>query len=293
MKRAFALMLLLFPMMLMGQGRQVVAVDGVSVAGTPTPWSSIVIGNPFINVTTTNPRFGFGDVGSGSLEMRLNGMNEYAFWRQDAAFGNLAALSRLSFDWFRLPVGAWDAPVGSIDPSALQPIPSVDWYYKTPVLRLHLRERRAGASDVISELVWEGYFNNTSPTPVNTWVTQNDMHQGNFWYVSSLGYDLGTCSDPMTVWQGGIRAMDINDMFRTGCLQNATVDITGISIGIGSQWPLEYAGFVDNVQMEVGGDVVLDANFDAVVVPEPSTWTLMLTGLLVVAGISYRRRART
>ena len=87
--------------------------------------------------------------------------------------------------------------------------------------------------------------------------------------------------------------MDINDMFRTGCLQNATVDITGISIGIGSQWPLEYAGFVDNVQMEVGGDVVLDANFDAVVVPEPSTWTLMLTGLLVVAGISYRRRART
>jgi hypothetical protein len=276
----FRVLLALCPLLLEAQAGQVVAVDGVSVAGNLSPWRPVVTGSPFINVTENAPRMGFGNVGAGSLEMRINQMDQYAFWRRDSEFGMLHDMTRLSFDWFRLPVGNWDAPVGSIDDTPLRPIPSVDWYYKTPVLRLHLRERRAGSPDVFSELVWEGYFNRTTPTPVNTWVTESAMHTGNFWYVSSAGYDLGTCSDPMTVWQGGIRAMTYNEMFMFGCLQGATVDVTGISVGIGSQWPLEYAGFVDNVQMDMANTAVL-------------TWVLLLTGGIVIFGVMWYRRRTT
>ena len=288
--------------------------DVTSPSGSQRDWWADRQG-AFAEVTKTNPRAGYGGYNSGSLELRVQGQtaspgsDEWGFWYRFAggasyenalssSYGTLKDLSSLSFDWFRQGDG-----------SSLSTNPSEDWPFKTPVLRLRLLEEVNG-QQFQSELVWEGWYNratefNNNPTPLNTWVTSDNMQTDKFWYARPPGQGVdpvvssgGSCGlIGQSGWSGGISAFTLAE-FTGGevpCI-NGNTKITGIAVGIGSRWPLPYVGFVDNVRMGFTTDgqyrQAVDVNFDFVptsTVPEPSTWALMGAGL-VALGVAARRR---
>jgi len=295
---------LVLPVTLAAQG-QVVSNGGIVVQGNGPNWTPDLQGNGYAAVTTARPcglagvgpcSGGYGNVGNGSLQLGVTGVGnssagypDYAFYSlfaaPDQSFGNLSALSSLSFDWFRTSVANWD----SAEP--------IDWRYKTPVMRLRIAETR-NDQKIISELVWEGYYNQQALggyTPVDQWVSQNNMQNDNFWYIGNIGgvagYSAsGNCATQMSLWQGGVNASNTSGLFGPqGCLYEANVEVIGIGVGVGSQWPLPWAGAVDNVRMSFNDQQVVNANFDVSNVPEPATGLLIGAGL-VALGVAYRRR---
>ena len=302
---------------------QVVGPGGTVVAGSGSNWIPWTQAGGQAQVTMDKGQFGWGDVGDGSLRLYVTGQQgangeypDWAFWYRYAggtaensmatlqnggSFGLLEKMSELSFDWFRVGLPGWDAPCPQ---GETQPIAPCDWSYKTPVIRLQIVETWEGIP-IQTELVWEGYFNQGilgGTTPVDDWVTSTNLHEGNFWYVRpDLGGDplysiigssncgLGT----MTFWEGTAQASSLDRLFgQDGCLFGSNAQVIGIALGVGSQWPLEYLAYADNVRMGFDGQRVLDTNFDYVV-PEPGTYALVALGLLALAGARKRKKVRS
>lgn len=227
-----------------------------------------------VEITGANPRSG-----NGSLELQTTGaLEDWAFFlhaagaRETASWGLLSALDRLAFDWYRETPVAGDAP----------------WQAQTPVLRLHLRQ---GSFDAFtfSELVWEQYYTTEGPAETGAWVDQNLLAQ-NFWrYVEPGKYTIAGGTDQQEPFFPNPLLTHTPSGWSTFLAPEAY--IWGISLGVGSNWPLAYLGFVDNVRLGFAGrDLTVDANFE--LIPEPSTLLLLATGLLAFLGRpALRRRA--
>jgi hypothetical protein len=252
-------------------------------------WFSQTVGGATAQITGTQPRSG-----NGSLQLQTSGqLADWGYYISagdplTSSFGMLDQLSQASFDWLRVGVnlnGA-DAP----------------WLAQTPVFRLYVRQNLGNGAFQFSQLVWERYYNNGSPTPLDTWQSEDLLSQ-KFWRVTLNGatrsYTRAGCAggplDPLfplltltpLTWAGA-----------GGCYDPLNTFVYGVGVGVGSNWPRPYTGFADNVQLSFGpGGTHIGANFELApqqTTPEP------MSGLLVGGGLAaiglwtrgYRRRRR-
>ncbi len=261
---------------------------GVGAQRIVTPssglWSTDTRGsNGAVWISGANPRSG-----NGSLELQTTGnLNDWAYFnlfsgdpKTTAGWGQLSDISHVQFDWWR-----------SSDMPTTDPV----WEAQSPVLRLYVRSGDP-ANPVFSEIVWERWYNVTSPTPRDQWVTEDITNQYFWRYVSGAGYTIDDCSNPPTITPGIPLKTETPADWGNGsnCYLPLDAVVYGIGVGVGSSWPYPYHAFIDNVQLSFGGREVVNDNFelDPTVAPEPGTLVLLATGLAGVGGGAMRRRRK-
>lgn len=239
-----------------------------------------------VEISAAEPRSG-----NASLKLTVGGdnnpMDDWAFYTRTAdenGWGLLSEVTALSFDWFR----ATDTDEEYLDYDP--------WNLQTPVLRLLIYD-----GGTYSELVWEQYYTDINyydadyEMQVGEWVTEDLMEQYFWQYISSSDTeDTGyVTSDGLVLEDFGndtLMAMNLYDWLLSGFFSTDAI-VYGISVGVGSAWPGDYLGYLDNIYLAFGDKIVLDDNFE-LPIPEPSTILLLMAamGATLVAG--RRRRLK-
>lgn len=132
-------------------------------------------------------------------------------------------------------------------------------------------------------LIWEDTYNGGG-VPTDTWVS-NDILAGNFW--------MRTFGPGFTVEQFGVTLADWANgaSFAGSYTLSAATRIVGVEVGVGSGWGNSFKGAVDHVNVSFGtAGQGVNANFEAGVVPEPATWTMMIMGFGAAGALLRRRR---
>lgn len=284
MKKLALLFVLLLPITTTAQ-RTVTPSDGTWVVETRNS-------NGSVDITRRRARSG-----NASLDLQVEGnLGDWAWFNlftNPQGWGKLTNLSYVGFDWLR---GADHANQGD-----------VVWAAQSPVLRLYIRDGQS-----LSELVWERWYTDQTPTPTNTWTTE-DMTNQNFWrFVGGSGYTTSPCTSIPYV--PGISLQTATPVLWADCYTNPVV--YGIGVGLGSSWPIKYTGFVDNVRLDFSGRSTIYDNFelakgkkdkdkkdhdddwdddefdddDPITTPEPATMFLVGSGLLGVVGAARRKK---
>lgn len=240
-------------------------------------------GSIFGLITGTNPRNG-----NGSLELSVDGdLSDWNFFNLFSGdplltpgWGLLSDVDRVGFDWFRV---------------SMPPVGDVPWQRQTPVLRLYVRSGDPTAPE-FSQLVWERYYNLGSPTPMDQWISE-DLSSQFFWrVVTGQGYTIDDCSNPPNITPGiPLRTASPATWGSPSNCYDSNAIVYGIGVGLGSNWPNPYTGFVDNVQLGFTGDQPLTVwdNFELAssnTTPEPGTLVLFGSGAVGIGGAWMRRR---
>jgi hypothetical protein len=176
--------------------------------------------------------------------------------------GPLAALSHLSYEWYR--------DGSSTAPASLH-----------PVLRLGILRVNSDSTAAVGYLTFERTYNGFGAAPTNSWQSDNIKGNGyKLWATASLGF-----GDP---------DVDINSVLKTipdwvnaASAAGATLYVISVNAGIGSGWNGTFTGAVDNITFGFGGNYKT-YNFE--VVPEPASMVALGSGLIGLLGLRRRKR---
>jgi hypothetical protein len=169
--------------------------------------------------------------------------------------GPLAALSHLSYEWYR--------DGSSTAPASLH-----------PVLRLGILRVNSDNTAAVGYLTFERVYNGFGAAPTNSWQSDNIIGS-NYRLRATASLGFGEVSKTIPEWVSAANAV------------GATLYVISVNAGIGSGWSGTFTGAVDNITFGFNGTYTT-YNFE--VVPEPASMLALGSGLIGLLGLRRRKR---